>query len=179
MTTSAEIHKPLIEQCRLGKRMAQAELYRLYAPAMFNVCMRMLNQREEAEDMLQESFTEAFANISSFRFESGFGGWLKRIVINRCINHLKRRRVALVYDNHEHQVYDEEPADFEGVTLGVNRVLRALEQLPEGFRVVFSLYMLEGYDHTEIADILGISESTSKSQYLRARTRIKELLTNQ
>lgn len=179
LTATIDIHKPLIEQCRQGKRKAQFELYRLYAPAMFNVCMRMLNRREEAEDLLQESFTEAFANLHNFRFESGFGGWLKRIVINRCINHLKRRRVELIFDNHDYHIAEEDPTGYEEVKLEAARIMKAVERLPEGFRIVFSLYMFEGYDHTEIAEILGLSESTSKTQYMRAKAKIKELVTQE
>jgi len=145
---------------------------------MFNICMRMVNKTEEAEDMLQEAFTEAFTKLSSFRYESSFGAWLKRIVINKCINVLKKKKAELVltddmghYDNKSNS--NENDGDME---LSVKRIHKAIEMLPEGYRVIFSLYMLEGYDHTEIAQILGISESTSKSQYMRAKLKIKEIL---
>ncbi|MCK4746343.1 MAG: sigma-70 family RNA polymerase sigma factor, partial [Bacteroidales bacterium] len=133
--------------------------------------------QEEAEDMLQESFSYAFSRLGSFRFESSFGAWLKRIVVNTCINHLKKRRVDLVYTE---QNSDPEPlddrVDYGEIKLQVEGVMKALEKLPQGYRIVFSFYLLEGYDHKEISEILGISESTSKSQFLRAKQKIKEIL---
>jgi len=137
----------------------------------------MTNMQEEAEDMLQESFTYAFSKLGSFRFESSFGAWLKRIVVNTCINHLKKKRVDLVYTEQQNDPPpDEENVDYEEIRFKVDSVMKAMEKLPEGYRIVFSLYMLEGYDHKEIAEILGVSESTSKSQFLRAKQRIKEIL---
>jgi RNA polymerase sigma factor (sigma-70 family) len=172
-----EIHKEIIELSRSGNARAQQQLYRLYSNAMYNICYRMMNSREEAEDMLQESFTEAFIHLSSFRFESAFGAWLKRLTVNRCINALKKRKADLVptEDLPDMGTDNGESGEVPGLT--VEQVRKAMEQLPEGYRVVFSLYLLEGYDHGEIAQILGISETTSKSQYSRAKQRIKEILT--
>jgi RNA polymerase sigma-70 factor (ECF subfamily) len=135
----------------------------------------MMNSHEEAEDQLQESFTEAFIRLHSFRFESAFGAWLKRITVNKCINALKKRKADLVTmsDIPEKQA-EEEVGDVSGLT--VENVRKALEKLPEGYRVIFSLYLLEGYDHVEISEIMGISEETSKSQYSRARQRMKEII---
>jgi RNA polymerase sigma-70 factor (ECF subfamily) len=170
-----EIHRDIIEQCKAGNSRAQQKLYHLYAKAMFNLCYRMMNNREEAEDQLQESFTEAFMRLPGFRFESTFGAWLKRITVNKCINALKKRKADLVpvIDLPE-KYYDEENDDVAGLT--VEQVRKALETLPEGYRVIFSLYLLEGYDHVEISQIMGISEETSKSQYSRARQRMKEII---
>jgi len=138
----------------------------------------MMNNREEAEDMLQEAFSEAFHSLAAFRFESSFGAWLKRITLNKCINALKKRKADLVpVENLPDFPGEEEDVDTAG--LSVAQVQQALEQLPEGYRVVFSLYLLEGYDHAEISQIMGISEATSKSQYSRARQRVKEILTSQ
>ncbi len=137
----------------------------------------MMNSREEAEDMLQESFTEAFIKLSTFRYESSFGSWLKRIVINKCINELKRRKAELVLtENIPDSNPDTDKKDIETVKLKVNDVMRAMERLPEGYRIIFSLYLLEGYDHAEIAQIMGITESTSKSQFSRAKQKLKEIL---
>jgi len=142
---------------------------------MYNICHRIMNNREEAEDMLQESFTEAFMKIDTFRFESAFGAWLKRITVNKCINALKKRKAELVYtDTVSDSRYEDEEFDNKGLT--VEQVQNALEELPEGYRLVFSLFLLEGYDHGEISQILGISESTSKSQYARARQKIQQIL---
>jgi RNA polymerase sigma-70 factor (ECF subfamily) len=174
-----EIHREIIELSRDGKSRAQQQLYRLYSGAMYNVCYRMMNNREEAEDMLQESFAEAFLHLSAFRFESAFGAWLKRLTVNRCINALKKRKADLVPTDAFPDLQEDEGSGEETAGITVEQVRLAMEQLPAGYRVVFSLYLLEGYDHGEIAQILGISEATSKSQYSRARHRVKELLTPQ
>jgi RNA polymerase sigma factor (sigma-70 family) len=173
-----EIHKEIIELSKAGNSKAQYQLYQLYARAMYNICCRMMNDREEAEDMLQEAFTEAFLKLDSFRFESSFGAWIKRITVNKCINALKKRKADLVpVENFPDVVGDDDPEEVPGLT--VEKIHQAMEMLPEGYRIIFSLYLLEGYDHTEISQIMGISEATSKSQYSRARQRMKEILTNQ
>lgn len=172
-----DIHREIVELSRAGSRKAQYQLYRLYSKAMFNICYRMLNSFEEAEDLLQESFAEAFNKLDSFRFESSFGAWLKRIVVNRCINHIKKRKADLLYsDDLPEKPHQEESEDEESIQLEVKKVYKAMEMLPEGYRIIFSLYLLEGYDHSEIAGILGITESTSKSQFSRARVKIKEII---
>lgn len=172
------IHKNIIEACKKGKNKARHELYQLYSKAMFNVCYRMMNNREEAEDMLQEAFTQAFLKLDSFRYESTFGAWFKRIVINTCINAINKKKVELTYceEIYHYDIPDEREEEIE---YNVKSILTALKRLPEGGRMIFSLYLLEGYDHTEIAQILNISESTSKSQYMRAKRRIAEILTEQ
>jgi RNA polymerase sigma factor (sigma-70 family) len=170
-----DIHRDIIELSKARNSQAQFQLYQLYSKAMYNICYRLMNNREEAEDMLQESFAEAFIKIDTFRFESAFGAWLKRITINKCINALKKRKAELVYtDMLSDPDYQEEELDPRGIT--VEQVQHALEDLPEGYRLVFSLFLLEGYDHSEIAQILAISESTSKSQYARARQKIQQIL---
>ncbi len=167
----------MIESCMQGDIRAQYQLYSLYSKAMYNICYRMTNVQEEAEDLLQESFSYAFGKLRSFRFESSFGAWLKRIVVNTCINHLKKKRVELVYtDQHADSSDEDEDADYGESRLQLGQVMQAMEKLPEGYRVVFSLYLIEGYDHKEIAEILGISESTSKSQFLRAKKKMKAML---
>ncbi|MBN2683471.1 MAG: RNA polymerase sigma factor [Bacteroidales bacterium] len=173
-----DIHKDIVEQCKNGVPKAQYELYRLYSRAMYNTCFRLLNNKEDAEDMLQEVFTYAFRKLSGFRYESSFGAWLKQIAVNTCINKLKKRKAELSFVE-DIEKYDEpeEEKDEKNIQYEVQKVINAVEQLPEGFRIVFSLYLLEGYDHTEISQILGISESTSKTQFLRAKKKIKELLT--
>jgi RNA polymerase sigma factor (sigma-70 family) len=160
-----------------GDVRAQYQLYSLYSRAMYNICLRMTAQREEAEDMLQESFSYAFSKLGSFRFESSFGAWLKRIVVNTCINHLKKRKVDLVYtESYNDPLPEDDYVDYAEIKFRVDSVMKAMEMLPQGYRVVFSLYLLEGYDHAEISEILGITESTSKSQFLRAKQKIKEIL---
>ncbi len=177
-TLYTDRHAPLVEACRRGERKAQYELYRLYSKAMYNVCVRILNHPAEAEDVLQEAFLDAFQKIGDFRQTSTFGAWLKQIVVNRAINQLRQRRVQWVGVEEAENVgeLDTSGLNDADITLEVTQVRRAIETLPDGFRTVLSLYLLEGYDHEEIAGILGISESTSRSQYLRAKKRLAESL---
>ena len=133
----------------------------------------------DAEDMLQNSFIDVFRKLDSFKFESSIGAWIKRIVINNCINSLKKKRLN-VQSLEDHQVernnFVSEDVEEIPVGLSVDMVNQALHLLPDGYRVVFSLYLLEGYDHQEIAEILGVSVATSKSQYSRAKKKLRELL---
>ncbi|MDX9881819.1 MAG: sigma-70 family RNA polymerase sigma factor [Prolixibacteraceae bacterium] len=178
MGTTAFIHEDLIEASKRGDDKARSQLYQLYSRAMFNVCYRMLNNREDAEDMLQEVFVQVFRRLESFRYESGFGSWLKTITINSCINFLNKRKAELVYCD-EIDRHDRVQEDEETVELTTENILKAMEDLPEGGRLVFSLYLLEGYDHSEISQILNITESTSKTQYMRAKRRVYENLKKQ
>lgn len=177
-TPDLHIHENLVNECRRGSRKAQFRLYELYSKAMFNTAYRITGNREEAEDMLQEAFTDCFRNIGSYRTESTFGAWLKTIVVNRCISRIRKRETQLVYidDYSRHETGEEEPPETTWPDHAV--IARAVERLPDGYRVVLSLYLLEGYDHTEIAGILGISESTSKTQYLRAKDKLKKILSS-
>jgi len=171
-----DIHRDIIEQSKVGNSAAQYRLYKLYAKAMFNIAYRMMNNREEAEDMLQESFSHAFTKLKSFRYESSFGSWIKRIVINHCLNEIKRRKADLQFFD-DMSAFNENMED-EGYESGlsVDNVRKSMEFLPSGSKMIFSLYLLEGYDHREISQILNISESNSKSQYMRAKRKVKEVL---
>ena len=172
-----EIHREIIELCIAGNVKAQYELYTLYSRAMFGICMRMLNQREESEDMLQEAFTEIFDKLGTFRFESSFGSWAKRIVVNKCLNHLRRKKPDIRFESEiKDSPVTEEGPDFSELKLQVEKIKTAITKLPDGFRVIFSLFALEGYDHEEISTILGISVSTSKTQYMRAKIKLKDLI---
>lgn len=167
------IHAPLIEECRKGNSRAQFTLYNQYSKAMYNIAYRMLNNREDAEDMLQETFIDCFRNISSFRFESTFGAWLRKILINKCINQLRKKKIDFtLYDTLPDTPYQEE----EELVFETGKVIKGIELLPDGYRVILTLYLLEGYDHQEISQILGISESTSKSQYSRAKEKLRSQL---
>ncbi|PST85155.1 RNA polymerase subunit sigma-24 [Pedobacter yulinensis] len=165
----------LVDACRKGSRKAQFDLYKLYARAMYNVSVRILNDEAEAEDVLQEAFLDAFTRIGDFRQETTFGLWLKQIVINRSINYLRKRKVELVSVD-EVDLPAEEAADGEYEQLQADAVRKAMMLLPDGYRVVLSLYLLEGYDHEEIAHILQISEVTSRSQYMRGKKKLVEIL---
>ena len=159
-----------MERCRKGERHAQRELYGLYATAMYNLCVRMTGDTAEAQDVLQESFIDAFTKLNSFKGDSTFGAWLKRIVVNNCISALRKKdrlnEVELPPHANGTPVLDDAGPELE---LSVQRIHLAIGTLPDGCRNVFTLYSLEGYDHQEISQIMGISVSTSKSQYHRAR----------
>jgi RNA polymerase sigma factor (sigma-70 family) len=170
-------HDDIVRACQRADRKAQFELYRLYARAMYNVCFRMTNSAETAEDALQNAFADVFRKIDSFRFESTIGAWIKRIVVNHCINELKKRRLFFEsLDDRIHPSPIVEETQMPTSTLNVAAMQTAIAQLPEGYRVVFSLYAIEGYDHEEIASILNISEATSKSQYSRAKAKLRDVL---
>ena len=147
---------------------------------MFNIAMRILNKEDEAADVLQEAFIDVFARINDFRQETTFGLWMKQIVINRSISQLRKRRVELVDidDSAVEELVDEEPFDYEEQALQVQQVHKAMQALPDGYRVIISLYLLEGYDHEEIAHILKISVNTSRTQFMRAKRKLVEILKN-
>lgn len=167
------IHAPLIEECRRGNSKAQYKLYNQYSKAMFNLAFRILNNREDAEDILQETFVDCFRNLSYFRFESTFGAWLKKILINKCLNQIKRKKIDLMLcEELPVNVYEEEKEEVYDTT----KIFKGIEKLPDGYRIILTLYLLEGYDHAEISQILGITESTSKSQYSRAKEKLRILL---
>jgi RNA polymerase sigma-70 factor (ECF subfamily) len=145
---------------------------------MFNIAMRILNDADEAADVLQEAFIDAFGRIADFRQETTFGLWMKQIVINKSISQLRKRRMELVSidDTDVESIPDEEVPDQEELELQVRQVRAVIQQLPDGYRVVLTLYLLEGYDHEEISHILRISENTSRTQFMRARRKLAEML---
>lgn len=149
---------------------------------MFNVCMRVLNHTEEAEDVLQEAFVDAFAHLHQFRRQSTFGAWLKQIVVNKAVSQLRSKKVQWVQietlqdKNEEYDLEYNSDSDSENIDLSIERVKRALQMLPGGYRAVLSLYLFEGYDHEEISQVLGISESTSRTQYMRAKQKLLEIV---
>lgn len=170
-------HKTLVEQSKKGDRKAQFALYNQYVDAMFQISLRMLNNRADAEDILQESFVKAFKKLNQFKYESSFGAWLKRIVINNCINYLKKRKLKWVEIKDAAIDLKAETTENQLNQLPkIEQVKEKIKQLPDGFRIVLTLYLLEGYDHVEISQILNISESTSKTQYHRAKNKLKQLI---
>jgi RNA polymerase sigma-70 factor (ECF subfamily) len=174
-TVYVDKHIELVLACKTGNRKAQFELYKLYAKAMYNVALRIVNDDDEAEDVLQEAFLDAFTRLESFRAETTFGLWLKQIVINKSINQLRKRKAEFVnLDGVD--VPDEVAQDEEELKYQVNEIKEAVAKLPDGYRVVLTLYLFEGYDHEEISHILKISENTSRSQYMRAKTKLNSLL---
>jgi RNA polymerase sigma factor (sigma-70 family) len=171
------LHQDLIDRCRLGDGRSYYQLYKHYSRSMYNVAYRIVANEEEAQDVLQEAFISAFHNLHSYRGESAFGAWLKRIVVNKAITQVTKKKMERFPDDERWDVKEEEPVDiFEGFPVTIEKVRAAIEALPVGYRTVLSLYLLEGYDHGEIAEITGITESTSKSQFNRAKKKLKEML---
>lgn len=136
----------------------------------------MMGNADDASDVLQEGFISAFKSLDHYRGDAPFGAWLKRIVVNKAINQLSRRKHESLPEDEKFDVPEEEAAVEYADDLTVERVKRAIHELPDGYRSVLSLYLLEGYDHQEIAEIMGISESTSKSQLNRAKSKLREFL---
>ncbi|MGQ9620190.1 MAG: RNA polymerase sigma factor [Bacteroidales bacterium] len=173
--TYKNIHEDLIEGCRNGDQKAQFQIYKLYYKAMYNTSLRIVNDTMEAEDIMQESFLSAFEKIETYSGTVSFGAWLKRIVINRSLDALNRRKMIFEDIEAYHGIRDnsnEETLYVEDLDFMVEEVKKAIERLPDGYRIILSLYLLEGYDHDEIAEILSISSSTSRSQLSRAKQKL-------
>ena len=171
------IHQDLIDACRNGDRDAQFRIYKLYYKAMYNTSLRIVNDTAEAEDIMQESFLDAFQRLDSYTGEGSFGSWLKRIVINRSLDYLRRVKETIPFDEVEYDLPDDhEENREEELRFQVAEVKKAISQLPEEYRVVLSLFLLEGYDHEEIAQILKISNQLSRTRYSRARQKLLGLL---
>lgn len=161
----------LVQGCIQNEAAAQRKLYDKYARKMFGVCLRYAGSREEAEDFLQEGFVKIFQKISSFKHEGSLEGWIRRIMVNCALDHLRQQK--LNWSGNE----PEDNRQAEEVTLdriNAQDLLNLIGELPKGFRTVFNLYAIEGYNHREIGEMLGISENTSKSQYSRARAQLAE-----
>jgi RNA polymerase sigma-70 factor (ECF subfamily) len=169
------LHQDLLDGCKVGDQKAQFQIYKLYYKAMYNTSLRIVNDTMEAEDIMQESFLSAFEKIDTYSGTVSFGAWLKKIVINRSLDTLGKRK-AVFEDIESHVgISDESTEDqirYEEVDVKVEEVKDAIERLPDGYRVILSLYLLEGYDHDEIAEILSISSSTSRSQLSRAKQKL-------
>jgi RNA polymerase sigma factor (sigma-70 family) len=174
----SEIHKSIVDQCRIGDRHAQKQLYQIYSKAMFNSSLRVLQNTQEAEDILQESFIEIFSKIGTFRGDSSVGAWMKSIVVNKSINRLKKKKIEFEELGIDRDMADEveagEASDEPEYT--VADVKKALSMLSPGYRVVLSLYLFDDYSHKEIAEKLGVTESTSKTQYRRGKERLRKYL---
>ncbi len=173
-TLYENIHQEIIDQCKEGSQKAQFQLYKLYYRPMFSICMRLINNAAEAEDVMQEAFLNAFTKIDTYKGEVSFGAWLKRIVINRSLDYLKKRKVKFEEINEKTNQLPDYQMEIKEVNMDV--IKDAIQKLPDGYRVVLSLFLIEGYDHEEISEILGISNSNSRTQYLRAKNKLRELL---
>ncbi len=167
--------KTLINDCIKGKMKAQKELYACYADLMLAICLRYVADRLEAEDLMIQGFTKVFDKLGQYKFEGSFEGWLRRVFVNECLMYLRKQK---------HYMTPIETADRESVTaweetsLETQDLLQLVQELPAGYRTVFNLYAIEGYNHKEIAEQLGISEGTSKSQLSKARGMLQRWLTD-
>ena len=162
----------------MGDADAQTWLYQQYSKAMFNICIRITGQQLSAEDILHDAFITAYNNLNNLKQPEAFGGWLKQIVVNTCIAHCKKSFKWDEWDEHAYENLQDEPASW-WTTISLSALHTEIKKLPDGCREIFVLYVMEDYTHKAIAAQLGIAESTSKSQYHRARKLLKERITSQ
>jgi RNA polymerase sigma factor (sigma-70 family) len=169
------LHQDLLEGCIEGDQKAQFQIYKLYYKAMYNTSLRIVSDTMEAEDVMQESFLAAFEKIDTYSGTVSFGAWLKKIVVNRSLDALNKRK-AIFEDIESHVGISDDSDDNESrneeVDFRADEVKKAIEKLPNGYRIILSLYLLEGYDHDEISDIMDITSSTSRSQLSRAKQKL-------
>ncbi|MCU0443053.1 MAG: RNA polymerase sigma factor [Bacteroidia bacterium] len=169
------VEKDIIQGCVEGKRLSQKCLYEHFAAKMLGVCIRYAKDRAEAEDMLQEGFIKVFQNITKFKHEGSFEGWVRRIMIFTAINWFKHRSRKFQEDL-DAEGYDAPYDDNVVEKIAAKEIIALVQQMPEGYRMIFNLYAIEGYNHREIASLLGIAEGTSKSQYARAKQFMQAVL---
>lgn len=172
------LHDELVERCKQRDSRSYGELYQKYSKAMYNTSLRIVNNTGDAEDVLQEAFTDAFSSIASFQYKSTFGAWLKKIVINKSINHLRKKKMDLVdmEKTNVGHLPEEDSLDEKDIQLKVQEIKKAVKLLPNGYRTVLSLYLFEGYDQEEIAEILRVSHATVRTQYMRAKQKLLNLI---
>lgn len=159
----------LIKGCIEGNRRMQEELYTRFASKMYAVCLRYANNANDAQDLLQEGFIKVYKNLHRFRAEGSFEGWIRRVFVNTSIEHFRRKatQLAIVSEREENSIEDSDVSALDN--LAEKDIINLIQELSPGYRTVFNLYVVEGYSHREIGDILGISEGTSKSQLARAK----------
>jgi RNA polymerase sigma factor (sigma-70 family) len=176
--TEPIIHDELVERCKRGDPRAYEAIYQKYAKAMYNTSLRIVNHTGDAEDVMQEAFTDAFRSLEDFHYKSTFGAWLKRIVINKSINQLRKRKMDLIdiEKTNVGNVPEEDGPDEHELQLKVEDIKKAVALLPNGYRTVLTLYLFEGYDQEEIADILSVSHATVRTQYMRAKKKLLQYI---
>ncbi len=158
-----------VQECLKGNSKAQKALFDKFAPKMLAVCLRYMKNVEQAEDALQDGFIKVFRNLKSYKNTGALEGWIRRIVVNSCLDALQKNKKLLLNVQVEEVEYKLEAEDFTAEKMMADDLMKLVQNMPEGYRVIFNMYAIEGYAHQEIASQLGISESTSKTQYLRAR----------
>jgi RNA polymerase sigma factor (sigma-70 family) len=167
----------LIKGCIEGDRRMQEELYRRFAPRMYAVCLRYANNTDDAQDLLQEGFIKVYRNLHRFRGEGSFEGWIRRVFVNTSIEHFRKKstRMSMVTDKEDQAIEDADITALDN--LAEKDIIKIIQELSPGYRAVFNLYVVEGYSHKEIGDMLGISEGTSKSQLARAKSVLQKKIT--
>ncbi|MGB3526664.1 MAG: RNA polymerase sigma factor [Flavobacteriales bacterium] len=165
----------LARRCQREERSAQEALYARFARRMFAVCLRYARHRPEAEDLLQEGFVRVFDKLDGFRMEGSLEGWIRRIMVHTCINHLRKKSVRDEVLGTDH-VRERSVAPVALSNLGQEELMGLVQELPAGYRAVFNLYAIEGFDHAEIAALMGFGESTSRSQLAKARQQLQRRL---
>ncbi len=171
------LEKDFLKKLRRANPQAQKQLYDKYAPMLYGLALRYAGSEEEAQDILQEAFVKIFKYIKTFEQRGSFEGWLKKILINTAIEHFhKREKHRFQSDITEINETNIETYEIKDPDFTMEEILKAVQSLPEGYRTVFNLYAIEGYKHKEIAEMLGIDVSTSKSQYHRARKLLQKKL---
>lgn len=171
----------IINGCKQGKQLAQSELFRLFAPKLLGVCYRYTGKREEAEDLLQDIFVKIFKNIRTYRGDGSFEGWMRMIAVNTCLTWIRKNKNFAheieLSQKHEKMI-DDNTDEQEEFPISTDELMGHIASLPNGYRVVLNLFAIEGYSHKQISELLGITESTSRSQYVRAKNLLKKKIFN-
>lgn len=170
-------HNVLIERCKKQNPKAQMEVYRLFYRSLYNTCFRILRRQDEAEDAMQDSFIKVFEKICTYNESTPFEAWAKRIAINTAIDALRKKKVAMLELDERVAVAEDDIDELNENMLKVEAIKKGIDSLSEGYRLVLTLHLIEGYDYDEIAEILNISNSTVRSQYIRGKKRLLEMLT--
>lgn len=171
------IHQEIIDACKAGDRNAQFRIYKLYYKAMYNTSLRIVNDTMEAEDVMQDAFLSAFQRIDSYTGQGSFGSWLKRIVTNKSLDAIRKRKIQISIEDEKLDFPDiaEENRE-EEIQLQVAEVKAAIAELPEEYRLIVTLYLIEEYTHEEISEMLQISNNLSRTRLVRAKQKIQHIL---
>lgn len=173
---SAMDDKTLVYECAKGSSRAQRALFDKFAPKMLAVCLRYVKKTDDAEDVLQDAFVKIFQKIGEFKMEGSLEGWIRRIMVNTALDALRKNKKLLGDVSIDDVSYKVSFDDYSFDHMDVAHLMRLINEMPDGYRVVFNMFAIEGYSHKEIADTLGVSENTSKSQYSRARAFLRNQL---
>lgn len=176
MTKTINLNTKIVENCKLNNAKAQMQLYDNYCDAMFSIAKRYMKDSFIAEDVMQDAFIKVFKNINSFKGEVTIGAWIKKIVINQCLDYLKKKKIELIsIEQKELQLADANDWTVDN-KVDVTTITKTINNLPEKYKVILNLYLVEGYDHQEIAQVLNITEVNSRSQLMRGKNKLRSEL---